>query len=273
MKNELKYKVSQNNYVGLLFFALVLAASLYIIKHETKDFRELEPSQNAILTNEKVPEEILVETEQIANLRKYLNLGDAKTFKVYQSMYVWEDDVSVDDMNVETLLYLAYKYIMKTTDVSRGLSYITCDEAGLIELDDDIIQCGGSRVNASYFTVNHLITKESLKNTVRKLYNINIDDFRNFYTSLDNLCYYVNDEYLCVSKTNNTSVSSANSEFIKAVKYDNKITIIEKYRYIVDGIYYKGFISDEIGEGLYISTFEKINGSYYWVRTENYKED
>ncbi len=274
MNKEIKYKIRQNNYVGLLFFALVLAASLYIIKHETESFKELEPGQKNIISVEKEAQEILEESDQIKRMRQYLNLGDPNTFKVYQSMYINNDTVAVDDLNVENLLYMAYKYIMKTADVTNYLSYITCEQANSISLDTEIIQCGGSKVNASYYTVNSYITKDLLKSVVRKIYNININEFTNFYTSNDNLCYFVNDEYLCVSKTSNNGQKNiyADTQFVKAIKYDQKIEIIEKYKYVIDGIYYKGFLSDEIGEEQYISTFLKINGEYYWAETKPYQE-
>lgn len=274
MEKDLKYKIKQNNYIGLLFFALVLASTLYIIKHETESFKELEPPSNNIILNEKNPTILLEENEQIKELRNYLNLGDSKTFKVYQSMYINNDVVSVDDLNTENLLYLAYKYIAKTTDFSNYLNYITCDDARSIGIENEIIQCGGSKVNTSYYMVNSYINKELLKNTIRKLYNINIQSFTNFYTTSDNLCYFVNDDYICVNKTGNTiNGDTVKTEFVKAIKSDKEIQIIEKYKNIKEGIYYKGFNSSEIGEEFYISTFNKINGEYYWSETKVYQED
>jgi hypothetical protein len=59
-----------------------------------------------------------------------------------------------------------------------------------------------------------------------------------------------------------------NKEFIKAHIYDNKIEIVENYYYIKDGIKHKFFKSKEEGSSLFISTYEKTNGSYHWVETK-----
>lgn len=276
MKNEqknTKYLLTRNNYVGLLFFALVLASALYIIKHETETFKEIEPSTKAITTTEKAPTEITEENDQIKELASYLNLGDRNTFKIYQSMYNVDNEVTIDSFNEETMLYVAYKYLEKTTDFSSDLKYITCEEAEKVNLTPNIIQCGGSKYNISYYTVNHQITKELLKETVMKIFNRTIQNFTNFYTSEDNLCYFIENEYLCISHKTNTKTPYAAKEFVKAIKYDNKIEIIEKYRFVNKEIYYQGFNSDKVGEGTYISTFTKTNGTYHWESTKLYSED
>ncbi len=51
-KENLKYDISRNNYVGLLFFACVLASILYIMKSQSPVFKEIEPSQKEILSTE-----------------------------------------------------------------------------------------------------------------------------------------------------------------------------------------------------------------------------
>ncbi len=273
MEKEKKYKIKSNNYVGLLFFALVLASMLYIIKHETTNFEEIDSTPKAIISNEKAPTIIEEETEQIIELRKYLNHGDINTFKIYQSMYNVDDKVTIDNFNTETLLYMAYKNIEKNTDFTNNLKYITCEEAEKINLATNIFQCGGNKYNTSYYTVNTYITKDILKKTVQKLFNINLNNFTNFYTSEDNLCYFINDEYMCVSHLSVNQNRYPETTFVKALKYDNKIEIIEKYKFIDNGIYYKGFNTKEIGELNYISTFEKINGTFYWTSTESYLEN
>lgn len=266
-QKNIKYLVKSNNYVGLLFFALVLASLLYIIKHETKNLEDLEPTIKQIETIE-APKEITEPTAEIQNLQSYLTTGDSNTFKIYQSFYVYNDKVSIENLNQETLLYLAYKYIESTTDFTNYTKYITCDQASLIGIDTLITQCGGTKVNTTYYTVNSYITKEQLRTTIQKIFNQNIIDYTNFYTSEDNLCYFINNEYLCISHQTTNNNISVQKEFIKAYKYNTKIEIYEKYKYINNGIYYKGFNSNEVGEGYYKSTFNKINGSYYWVSTE-----
>lgn len=273
IKENKKYLIKQNNYIGLLFFALVLASLLYIIKNKTELYKEIEPPINAIESIKEEPSIITEETDQIKDLEKYLNTGDENTFKIYQSMYINNTEVSIDNLNEETMLYIAYKYIEKTTDFTNNLKYITCEEANKINLSQNIIQCGGSKNNISYYIVNHYINKDILKETIRKIFNRTIQNFTNFYTSENNLCYYVSNEYLCVThQTTNTTTNYA-KEFVEARIYKDKLEIIEKYKYINKNIYYKGFISNEVGEGTYISTFDKINGNYYWSNTKPYNEN
>ena len=268
-KNNFKYDVSKNNYVGLLFFACVLASLLYILKTQTPVFQELEPVQKEIMSQET---EITEPNDEITKLLNYLNPGDINTFKIYQSSYIYNEKISSNNLNNETMLYMAYKYIERTTDFSKYQTIITCNQAELVNLHSNIYQCGGTRYTNSYYTVNTYITKERLKKTVQEIFNKNITNFTNFYTSEDNLCYYINNEYLCIShKTKLTKTTDR--QYVKAYKYKDKITIIEKYKYIEDGIYYKGFNSNEVGEEYYISTFNKVNGKYYWSHTEVYKEN
>ena len=49
-KFDIKYEITRNNYVGLLFFALVLASILYIMKNQTEVFQEIEPTVKEILS-------------------------------------------------------------------------------------------------------------------------------------------------------------------------------------------------------------------------------
>ena len=272
MKNKLKYDIKRNNYVGLLFFACVLASLLYIIKSQTPVFKEIEPTQKEILSTEVEITEIPKLNPEISKLINYLNPGDINTFKIYQSSYIYNEKVSSNNINNETMLYMAYKYIEKTTDFSKYQKIITCNEAEKVNLQSNIYQCGGSKYPNSYYMVNTYITKEKLKKAVQEIFNRNITNFTNFYTSEDNLCYFINNEYICISHKTNSN-TTINKEFVKAYKYTNKLTIIEKYKYIEDGIYYKGFNSDEVGEEYYISTFNKVNGKYYWSHTEVYKEN
>lgn len=271
-KFDLKYEITRNNYVGLLFFALVLASLLYIMKNQTEVFQEIEPTVKEILSTEAKITELKTETKEIKELRKYLNTGDINTFKIYQSNYIYNEEVTTEDLNDETMLYIAYKYIEKTKDFSKYQKIITCTEASTVNLEQNIYQCGGNKYPNSYYTVNTYISKDLLKKTVQKIFNKNITKFTNFYTSEDNLCYYINNEYICVSHKTASSSTKGEASFIKTYKYTNKITIIEKYKFINEGIYYKGFNSDKIGEEYYISTFNKVNGKYYWESTKVYKE-
>lgn len=273
--NKVKYTIKQNNYVGLLFFALVLAASLYIIKNEIEKPIPIDSSIKAIETDtikDTKKEIITQETEDIKKLRSYLNKGDQNTFKIYQSMYNLNEKVTIDNLNEETMLYIAYKYIIENNDTSQDTKYLTCDEASLVGITNQFQQCGGTEGNLTNYTVNTYITKELLKETIQEIFNRTIYNFKNFYTTEDNLCYFVNNEYLCISTKAKVAPSKAETTFVKAYKYSNKIEIIENYKFIKDGIYYGGFNSNEVGERTYISTFTKKNGSYYWESTEYYSE-
>lgn len=267
-KKDIKYLVKSNNYIGLLFFALVLASLLYIIKTQTPEFKEIEPPTKQIIAPTQTKKEIIEPTQEIINLQDYLNTGDINTFNIYQNFYIYNETIKKENLSNETLLYIAYKYIEKTTDFTNHTHYITCDEASLINISDQLTQCGGYKTSSTNYTVNSYITKDLLTRTIQKLFNITINTYTNFYTTENNLCYYINNEYLCVTQKTTPPTRYSEKEFIKAYKYNNKIEIIEKYKYIDNGIYYKGFNSNEVGEGYYKSTFNKINGTYYWEKTE-----
>lgn len=269
--NNIKYLIKKNNYVGLLFFALVLASLLYIIKHETNLYKEPEPTNKAIESIKMSKKEITKESDTIKDLRLYLNDGDLHTFKIYQSMYNDTNEVTIDNIDEETMLYIAYKYIEKTTDFSNNLNYITCDIATKLNIANNIIQCGGTKYNISNYLVNNYITKELLSKTVTKIFNRHLTNFTNFYTNEDNLCYFIDNDYICIIKKTNYETSKSNKEFIKAYEYNDRIEIIEKYYYLNNNIHYQGFNSDKVGEATYISTFKKINGKYYWSSTKLYQ--
>ena len=272
-KSNIKYIIKSNNYVGLLFFALVFASLLYIIKHETETFQEIEPTINQIILPEQDKKEITELTPEIEKLLNYLNIGDSNTFKVYQSFYIYNEKITKEQLNNETLLYIAYKSIEKNIDSTNHTRYITCAEATLINIDTQIIQCGGTKTPITNYTINTYITKEILQKKVKEIFNININSFTNFYTTENNLCYFINNEYLCIQTKNTNHKTNIEKSFVKAYKTNNEIEVYEKYKYIDEGIYYKGFNSDEIGEGLYKTIFKKINGQYYWESTEYIHED
>ena len=271
--DKLKYIIKQNNYVGLLFFALVLGSVLYILKYDnTPKYEEKPITEKKVIAPSDNKKEITSEDSDIKLLRSYLNKGDLYTFKIYQSMYNYNDEVTINNLDTETMLYIAYKYIINNNDLSNYTKYLTCEDAILVGLDKNIIQCGGTKYNATYYRINTYITKELLKKTVQEIFNTNIKDFTNFYTSEDNICYYINEEYKCISHDIESTNNIPTTTFVKAIKYKNKIEIIENYYLTKDNIYYKGFDTNEVGKQNYISTFKKINGKYYWVSTKVYEE-
>ena len=107
-----------------------------------------------------------------------------------------------------------------------------CGIAGWVNLQNNIYQCGGTKYPNSYYTVNTYITKDLIKKTVQAIFNKSINDYTNFYTNEDNLCYFINNEYLCISHKINTN-NNIDKQFVKAYKYTNKITIIEKYKVFI----------------------------------------
>lgn len=272
-KSDIKYTIKSNNYVGLLFFALVFASLLYIMKHETETFKEIEPPSHQIIAPTQDKKEIVELNEEIESLLNHLNKGDSNTFKVYQSFYIYDEKITKEHLNNETMLYIAYKSIEATTDFTNYTRYITCAEATLVNIDTQIIQCGGSKTPITNYTINTYITKDLLQSKIKEIFNININSFTNFYTNENNLCYFINNEYLCIQTPKTNSNNTTEKQFIKAYQSNNKLEVYEKYKYIKEGIYYKGFNSNEVGEGLYKTTFVKVNGQYYWESTEHIHED
>ena len=257
-----KFIIKKNNYIGLLFFALVLASTLYIIKHETKEFLNLKDPP------EETTKYITPNDEVIEDLRNYLNPGDINTNKIYQSMYIYNEKTDNQDIDDETALYIAYKYIAKTNDIISKERNITCEEAQELGINN-IQECNpeGQELIESY-KVNSYITKNMIKQTIRKIFNRNIENFTDFYINNEDKCHSLNEIYICVSHVPNSNESYTETKLVSAKEENNTITIIENYNYYNTGINYKGFTSTEVGEGLYKSTFKKMNGSYYWVSTE-----
>jgi len=269
-----KYTLTKNRYLGIIFFGLVLISIIYIAHHEIKLYTPLETTRKEIVSSDITTtksEEITTETEEIKTLRQALNKGNKQTFKIYQSMYT-NEKITIDNFNEETILYLTYKAIEQETDLSLYTHYLTCEEALKVNLYDSIRQCGGGDISSTYYTSNSYITKELLKTKSRELYNVNIINYTNFYTSEDNVCYYLDDEYLCISHQTTITTDHPEVTFIKAIKENQTIKIYENYKYIENGIYYKYFNRNEIGEQEYVSTFTKVNGKYYWTSTEPVNE-
>lgn len=269
-----KYIIKSNNYVGLLFFALVFASCLYILKSEDTMFKELEPKVKEI---EEVEVPIIKDSidEEITKYLRYLNKGSEDTYKIYQSTYI-KDGIKVENIDIESLLYMSYKYLKEDNEYNKTRN-LTCEEAKLINIDQNIVECGGNTNNLASYQVSYSINRQLLKKTIRDLYNININDFIEFYTYKDNKCYLVDNEYLCVTFSNNSliedNINHGETEFIKAYYYDDHIEIIEKYKYINNGINYVDINSLIEGEETYVSVFNKINSNYYYSETYTYSED
>jgi hypothetical protein len=267
-KNK-KNNFIKNNYNVIIGFILVIIIVLMVFTDkEEAEFETLDP----IFNNIAAPDNgiIFEETDLISNLRKIPNGGDINTFKIYQSMYT-NETINMSSLNTENILYITYKYIENIYDLSKYNKYITCDIASKVNLDKNIYQCGGNKHSITTYQYNTLLNKKLIKDTAEKIFNINIKDFTNFYTNEDNLCYFVEDDFICVTKRIKNTKDSFNKDFVSATIKDNKIEIIEEYYYINNDIKHKYFKSTEEGSSLFISTFEKTNGYYHWIETKPYK--
>lgn len=265
---DLKYLVKSNNYVGLLFFALVFASVLYILKNDGTGFNEQVPIHKDIEIS-NIPLIIEEKNEEIDNYIKYLNTGNDNTYMSYQSNYVL-DGVNIDDVDSESLLYMAFRYLVNNT-MYNNTRNITCEEAKIVNLNGFIKECGGFNNSLNDYKVYYSIDKKLITNTIKDLYNINFNEYRDFYINDKNKCYFVDNEYLCVDTLSEMNGNRGETSFGKALYYEDKIEIVEKYKYIKDGISYKGFNSDVEGEEYYISTFVKINDKFYYSNTNVYE--
>lgn len=262
-----KYNLQKNNYIGTIILVIILIISVTIY---TKNKEQQAPDLDSLYNSISAPnKEITKPNDQINELLKITHGGDLFTFKIYQSIYS-NETIDITKLSNETILYLTYKYIEKTYDISRYNKYITCDIASKVGLDKNIYQCGGNKYSLTTYQINTFINKDLIKETAKDIFNINLKEFTNFYTNEDNLCYYESDEFLCISKKIQTNTLSYDKEFVKALIYDNKIEIIENYYFIKNNTKYKYFNSKEEGSSLFISTFVKTNGTYHWQETKPY---
>ena len=261
-----KIEQKANNYrVILLLLALVIGITFYVKHKEASEPEIIDTALHNI--SSKDMGDVIEETELIKELRKITNGGDTNTFIIYQSMYT-NEPVTLSSLNTENILYLTYKYIEQTYDLSQYNQFLTCDIASKVDMSRNITQCGGSKYSLSTFQYNTFITKDLLKRTAEAIFNVNLKEFKSFYTNEDNICHYVNKDYICISKKIQNTEPVYQREFVKAHIYENKIEIVENYYYIKDGIKHKYFKSKEEGSSLFISTYEKTNGIYHWVETK-----
>ena len=264
-ENEEKYIIKRNNYIGLLFFALVLAASLYIIKHETSAFLDIGPKRENPKQIEETTRNIESNSDLIMDLEKYLNPGNINTRDIYQSMYIYNDIVKNEDFDDASALYTAYIYLNKTNTYEKRS--LTCEEAARINLTN-LKECNPRGTDTiENYKVQASIPKELMKSTVIKIFNRNLDTYPDFYINSKDKCYSLDESYLCL---NGLDFGNTNTEIllITGNETNNTVEIIQIYKYNVSGIAYKGFNSKEVGEAKYKSIFKKVNGSYYWVSTE-----
>lgn len=262
-----KFETKANNYGLVIFLFIILIITVVVYTNNKEEVAEFEPLYNEIDSN--VLTEIDEETNEIKKLRQYTNGGDINTFKIYQSMYT-DETVKLKSLNTEEILHISYKYIEKTQDLAKHNKFVTCDIANKVGIAQNIYQCGGNKYNISNFQYNTYITKDLLRKTAVELFNININEFTNFYTNEDNLCYFIDNEFICITKKVQTK-KEYQTEFIRAYTYENKIEIIEEYYFIKNNKKHKYFNAKKEGSGLFISTYEKTNGKYHWVETKPFE--
>ena len=251
MKKSL-YNIAKNNYVAIFFFAIVIFSLAYIINYEYKAF-DGNDLESAKYIEEPTYEELEEDNPLVQELIKYLNPGDNETYIVYQSMYN-KNKITSKNFNDEDMLYVAYKYLERNTDFTPYLKEISSDDG-----DFD-----------TYY-INSYITKDLLKETVKKIFNVNIYNFKSFYTNYDDICEYKDEEYTCIAKYNPSNNSDVT--FVKAMKNDQELVIYQKYKYNKYDTFYKTFNGEEVGEGYYKIVFRLVNDSYYFDSSEIITEE
>lgn len=265
-----KYEIKPNNYLGTFFVSLVIIASTYILVNVMDNpgiKSELKENNKYINTNE-----ITNESDLIIELQKYLNPGNTNTNKIYQSMYISNDEVTSDKIDEESMLYIAYKYIENNSSIKENNTYLTCETQTNLGLN--IINCEDPNATQKEYVINNSVSKEQLTDTVLKIFNRSITNYTNFYIDTNSICYYINEEYNCISQINNNKQEAKTKiYFERAYSNEDTIEIIQTYKYINNNTNYNGFLSDEVGESKYISKFQKINGDYRWISTKKYIEN
>jgi hypothetical protein len=251
MKKSL-YNIAKNNYVAVLFFSIVIFSLAYVINYEYKEL-----DNKDLDTSRYIEEPTSIELEEddplVKELLSYLNTGDNETYVEYQTMYN-KNKITNKNFKDEDMLYIAYKYLERNNDFSSYLTEISSDE-GLYD---------------TYY-INTYVTKDLLRETVKKIFNVNLYNFVSFYTNYDDICEYENEEYTCIVKHNPSNNSEV--QFVKAIKDDQEVIIYQKYKYNKYDNSYKTFNGNEIGEGYYKIVFRLINDNYYFESSELIPEE
>ena len=244
------YKIDKNNYVATFFLSIFLISLAIVLNHDLKDFKNKETEPSIKMIKEIETKEILEPTEEINNLLLYINpLEDEYTS--YNSML--DNKVTLNDLNNNDMLYVAYKYLEKTNNFEDYYEETTYDTF------KDYYNKTNINTNQKYY-INTLITKKNLKAAIKKIFGVTITDFTTFNSP--KACFIKDNDYICEKDT--YSKSNSKIEFIKAIEYEDYMDIIIKYQYIEDNINYKDFTKKEVGEEYYKVTYEKIEENYYF---------
>ncbi|MBQ8193393.1 MAG: hypothetical protein IJZ46_04930 [Bacilli bacterium] len=265
-----KYDIKPNNYIGTIFVSLVIISAAYILSvllSNNGSSQKLEEKPKDINLNE-----ITSQDELLTELQYYLNPGNTYTNKIYQSMYISNQEVNNTNIDDESILYIAYNYLLSNTDANLQNRTLTCEDQNNLGLN--ILDCSIDQTNQTKYIINSSISKEELNNIILKIFNRNIQNYTNFYFDKNSICYHINNEYYCI-KENTNEINTPNTKvyFEKAYSSNNTIDIIQTYKYSNGKENFTGFLSDEVGEGKYISRFQKINGEYHWISTKRYIEN
>lgn len=265
-KKENKYEITKNKYAKTIFISLVIISAAYIvgfaIKSETQSKIMIDPSIKAI----KNGEELLSDDDDVLQVSTYLNLGNTETSKIYQSMYNNNEEIKPENMSDEDMLYIAYKYIEKNTNLKEYEEYADCNMVNT--------NYGLNYDCTSAYKYNTFINKKILDDAVEKIFNRTIKNYTSFYTNNDNMCHFINGEYYCLSLDEKKDSSRyARVNFKNAYYDDETLVIIQNYYFVNNGETVNGFLSDITGSQDYISTFVKKNGTYHWTSTKPYNEN
>lgn len=268
MKN--KYEVKPNNYISTIFISLVIISATYILSvllSNPSTKQTLEEKPKGITGTE-----VISQDELLIELQEYLNPGNTNTNKIYQSMYISNQEINNTNIDDESMLYISYNYLLSKTQANSQSRAFTCEDQ--TNLNINIMDCSIDQSQQTTYTINNSITIEQINNTILKIFNRNIQNYTNFYFDKNSICYLINNEYYCIKEnTNEKNNESYKVYFEKAYNNNNVIEIIQTYKYSNGNDYFTGFLSDEVGEGKYISKFQKINGEYHWISTKRYTEN
>lgn len=264
MKKKINmYQLTKNNYVAVFFFTLVALSSAYVIHHELEIRKPIDDlSTKAIESPSEVIEINHINT-QIAELMKYINPLENK-YTTYQSIFS-DRRISIKDLTDSDMLYIAYKYIEKTVDFTPYIKEVSCDTFS--KYYDNIDNLNHDNLDKQKCKINTYITKKNLKDAVWKIFKVRIFDFSSFSGTV---CYFDNNEYICLDDAYYESKNASKLEFIKAYDREQYFDIIVKYQYMNHGVGYKDYSMKEVGEEYYKVTFENIDGEYYFDSAERY---
>jgi hypothetical protein len=254
------YEIAKNNYVIVLFLAIIIFSVVYIYKNDNKSLEDNKDTTMEINDPEVNREEINTTTPLVEELLTYIIPLEDK-YTSYQSIFD-KDIITLDNLNTGDKLYIAYKYLEKTVDFNKYYEKTSYDTF------KEYLEHVRANKYGNYY-INTYITKDSLNEAIKKIFNESLTNYVDFSGAM---CYLKNDDYVCGNDVYPINKDTKIS-FVNAYKYDDKIEIIVNYKYEVDGKSYKYFNNTEVGESTYKVTFDKQGDNYYFLSSELYDEN